>query len=774
MKEVEQAITREGGAEEALRECIAILEFTLDAAQVGDWNLDLIHDTAQRSLRHDQVFGYKEPVPEWGFRKFIEHVHPDDRAEIERTFREAVEQQKPWRFECRVIWPDGSTHWIAAHGRIYRTADGKPTRMLGIVLNITGRKQAEESIRESDERIRLATEATGVGIWEWNVITDKIRWDAQMFRIYGLAPTKDGFVSYAVWRDAVVPEDLRQQEEILRDTIRRCGHGTRQFHIRRYDDKQIRHIQSVETVRTNAQGQAEWVVGTNLDTTERKRAEDALRESEGRLRLFIEHAPAAIAMFDRDMRYLAASRRWKEDYRVEGDILGRSHYDVFPDVPERWKEIHRRGLAGEILSADQDLFERNDGKIHWIKWEVRPWYMGNREVGGILIAAEEVTARVQAQQALRESEERLSALAENIPQLAWMADENGWLFWYNKRWYDYTGMTFEEMQGWGWEKVHHPDHLQRVIASWKPALAEGKPWEDTFPLRGKDGKYRWFLSRAFPIRDTNGKISRWFGTNTDITELRETQEELKEAQKNLQLHASRLEATVAERTAKLQEIIGELEAFSYSLSHDMRAPLRAIQGFTQIALEECGEKAKPFLSKVVSSARRLDRMIQAVLSYTRTSRQEIRIEPVDVDRLLHEIILERPELQPPNAEVRVERSLLPMQGHEGSLTQCLTNLLGNAVKFVPRGVTPRVRIFSEVTGNAVRLWIEDNGIGIEPEAQRRLFEMFYRVNSENEYEGTGIGLAIVRKAIERMGGQVGVESQPGRGSRFWVQLPKVE
>jgi signal transduction histidine kinase len=204
----------------------------------------------------------------------------------------------------------------------------------------------------------------------------------------------------------------------------------------------------------------------------------------------------------------------------------------------------------------------------------------------------------------------------------------------------------------------------------------------------------------------------------------------------------------------------------------MRAPLRAIQSFTQIAIEECGENASPFLDKVISAAVRLDRMIQEVLSYTRISRQEIRNERIDVNRLVLDIISERPELQPPRAEVIVKTPLLPMRGHHASLTQCLTNLLGNAVKFVPRDVKPRVVISTEHREEWVRLWIEDNGIGIEPHTRSKIFEMFYRDHSDKEYEGTGIGLAIVRKAVERMGGTVGVESEPGRGSRFWVQLPK--
>ena len=160
-----------------------------------------------------------------------------------------------------------------------------------------------------------------------------------------------------------------------------------------------------------------------------------------------------------------------------------------------------------------------------------------------------------------------------------------------------------------------------------------------------------------------------------------------------------------------------------------------------------------------------------MLAITRLSRQELKFETVNVEKQIRDIIHERPEFQPPKAEIRIESPLCPMRAHEASLTQCLTNLLGNAVKFVAPGVKPQVRIWSAPAGEQVRLWIEDNGIGIESAAQPRVFEMFHRLHNEREYEGTGLGLAIVRKAMERMGGQTGVESEPGRGSRFWLQLP---
>jgi two-component system sensor histidine kinase/response regulator len=362
-------------------------------------------------------------------------------------------------------------------------------------------------------------------------------------------------------------------------------------------------------------------------------------------------------MFDREMRYLHVSRRWRTDYGLgDLDLRRVSHYQVFPDVPERWKEAHRRGLAGEVLRGEQDRFDRADGSVQWIRWEIRPWYGRTGDIGGIVIltediterhsaeealrekehllsesqriahlgswtydltdpagsivwseelyrvygvspetfrptvesvlnlivpedrpamrrwiaacaagekpgdleyriirpdgairfangrgelqcdaegrpvqmagSAQDITDRKRAEDALRESEERFQAMANGIPQLAWMAEADGTIFWYNQRWYDYTGTTFEQMQGWAWQTVHDPGVLPKALERWKGAIATGQPFEMEFPLRGADGTFRAFLTRVMPLKDSEGRVVRWFGTNTDIAELKQAQERL--------------------------------------------------------------------------------------------------------------------------------------------------------------------------------------------------------------------------------------------------------
>jgi len=239
---------------------------------------------------------------------------------------------------------------------------------------------------------------------------------------------------------------------------------------------------------------------------------------------------------------------------------------------------------------------------------------------------------------------------------------------------------------------------------------------------------------------------------------------------------ARLDALVTQRTAELQEMVNELEHFSYTITHDLRAPLRAMHGFAGMLADECqgklDEQSQEYLRRIMTAAQRMDRLITDALAYSKTVREELALAPTEPVRLLRGMIDSYPAFQPPHAEILIDGEIPPVLANEAALTQCFSNLLGNAVKFVERPKTPRVCVRAEMANGFVRLWFEDNGIGIPTEMQSRVFLMFQRASKA--FEGTGIGLALVRKVTERMGGRVGVQSEPGQGSRFWVELQAAE
>jgi len=308
-------------------------------------------------------------------------------------------------------------------------------------------------------------------------------------------------------------------------------------------------------------------------------------------------------------------------------------------------------------------------------------------------------------------------------------------------------------------------------------------WEWT----GPDGRN--YDIYDFPFTDADGS-ELIMEVGLDVTDVKRAEAALKEANERLEQRVAertaalceakeqlaraneQLERKVQERTAKLQELVGDLEHFSYTLIHDMRAPLRAMRGFAQLMMESCApcdkEQPKLFLERIITSSERMDWLITDALNFTKAVRQELPLEPVDAAQLLRGMLDSYPELQPSRAHIKITGDIPLVMGNQAGLTQCFSNLLGNAVKFVTPGQLPEVSIRAERRGASVRLWFEDRGIGIPPEALDRVFDMFHRAHKD--YQGTGIGLALVRKVTQRMGGRVGVESEVGKGSKFWIEL----
>jgi PAS domain S-box-containing protein len=466
---------------------------------------------------------------------------------------------------------------------------------------------------------------------------------------------------------------------------------------------------------------------------------------------------------------------------------------ILPEDRDRVRVIVDRSYRSKEPFEVTHRIRRPDGTVRTLRarGRVEPGPSGDtlRAYGTTQDVTEELEFEERSRAlALRESRARelaraaeLEAVMESVPAAIWITrDREARTIVGNAFSYEILGMSQGEnvskggpggtnaydayVDGRKLDAAELP--IQRAAATGRPVLGHEQE------IRRADGKSRWIYGNAVPIFGDDGRVSQVVAAFVDVTERKRAEEKIRE------LNAD-LERRVHERTRGLEEAIHELEAFSYSVAHDLRAPLRAMKGFADLVIEDAGGRLqaqeRDYLARITEAAGRMDALVGSLLAYSRLSRDTLVTNPVQLAALVGDVLRQMTsELQERNARLVVEAGIPDVLGHAPSLNQAVTNLVSNAVKFVPPGVAPQVRIAAQTRTGFVRLWVEDNGIGIAPEHQERIFHVFEKLHRPEVYPGTGIGLATVKRAIEKMGGQVGVESKPGQGSRFWLELPQAE
>jgi len=428
---------------------------------------------------------------------------------------------------------------------------------------------------------------------------------------------------------------------------------------------------------------------------------------------------------------------------------------LHPEDRDRFAEALRRTLtAGAPFRFTGRIRRRGDGELRWIEFTGSQQQARPAEPIAIVGTAQDITDRLAAETALRENEARLRQLANTIPNLAWMADPDGWITWYNDRWYDYTGTTPEDMRGWGWQSVHDPAMLPHVMERWTESIRTGQPFEMTFPLRGKDGVFRPFFTRVAPLRDASGAIVQWFGTNTDVSPLKAAEQELREADRRK-------------------------DEFIATLAHELRNPLAPIRTAAELLRRLATDepqvaRASQIIARQVSH---MSGLLSDLLDVSRITRGLLTIERerVNVASVVAAALEQvRPLVEAKRHEVTVDQedAAIEVAASQLRLTQVVANLLDNAAKYSDPGA--RIRVEVRTVGARVRIAVSDNGQGIAADLLPRVFEPFTQAQrgSQRSQGGLGLGLAVVRGLVELQGGHVSAHSDgPGRGSRFEIELP---
>jgi PAS domain S-box-containing protein len=391
-------------------------------------------------------------------------------------------------------------------------------------------------------------------------------------------------------------------------------------------------------------------------------------------------------------------------------------------------------------------------------------------IGAFLNITERKHAEMELQQSLKDLADFKFALDSS--SIVAITDTQGTITYVNDKFCELSQYSREELIGQTHRIVNSGYHPKEFFRQLWTTISKGEVWQGEIRNRAKDGSLYWVATTIVPFLDATGKPYQYIAVRSDITNRKLAEAEL------LQLNST-LEQRVEERTAQLREANKDLEAFSYTVAHDLRAPLRGIQGFSQALVEDYGEQldelAQEYIHYIVEGTERMNQLISDLLAYSRLNREQIQPKPIPLTQIVAEAQAQvAADLTATQAQITVTPDLPSILGQRTILLQMVANLLSNAVKFVAPGIQPQIRVWAQTQDNWVRLWVEDNGIGIQPEHQQKIFGVFERLHGPEAYPGTGIGLAIVRKGAERLGGRVGVESAPNQGSRFWIELPELK
>ncbi|KIL03372.1 PAS domain-containing protein [Stutzerimonas stutzeri] len=716
------------------------------------------------------------------------------------------------------------------------------------------------ALREAEQRISLANEIASIGVWEYNETRRSLHWDNQLKALANMQPD-DPTPSAVDVLQRVHPEDRGELLNALRRALQGLDGG--EFHVdyRILDPRSDDYIWLTNRGRRvlDANGEVR-ILGTSREVTAERNAAEHMRQMNALLeeqineRRLVERRQAALielgdllreehdspTIAEAAVRVIGSTLRidrvlltnldpgglsgtieryWSDGLSAIGNErvyfadFGDLHYDllndelvVIDDVLNDARTAPRAALFAERRIASLvcvPLFEQGQLAAALMLLEEAPRHWQDDEIAFIREVADRAwTAdeRMRAERALRESEEQFRTLADNMSQFAWMADPSGRIYWYNKRWYDYTGTTFEAMRALGWATVHHPEHRERVTGSLKRAFAIGSIWEETFPLRGKDGRYRWFLSRALPIRDDYGQVTHWFGTSTDVTAQVAAEEALRElndslerrviertrelAQINNRLHiemAERERAEEALRHAQKMEAIGQLTG---GLAHDFNNMLTGVLGALDLIQRRVesgrfGELGR-YLDAAMTSANRAAALTHRLLAFAR--RQSLDPRPVDVNQLVAsmEDMLRRTIGEHIRLDSALQEPLWQAYTDAHQLENALLNLVINSRDAMPDGghlniATRNVQVQpgepdSPEAGDYVLLSVADTGSGMSAEVIAKAFDPFFTTKPIGQ--GTGLGLSMVYGFAKQTGGHVHIDSTPGEGTLISLYLPR--
>lgn len=735
----------------ALKRSEQLLERASQAARIGFWELDFINQDVFWSKVTREIHEVEDgfiPNFENGVN-FYEEGESRDR--ISEVVDRAIENGEPFDEELRIISATNRPKWIRAIGIPELDRDGSCRRLYGLFQDIDIQVSSRLAIRSERELYRQVIEGAQLGAWELNFDNEEILVNRKLAEIIDYDLEELRRLGYSQWFDLIHAND----RPIFDQKLEACLKGEAlelnlELRLKRRKGQYIWTAVNAKVFSPTGFFKTKRLVGTVHDISSLKAKGEVLKT-------FISSNPMAMAMFDTKMRYISCSDKWYSDYSIQDDnIIGKSHYEVFPDLSHEWKTFHRKCLQGEIFKAEEDSFEPVPGHKVWLRWEIRPWYEDHDKVGGMIMFTENITDRKLTEKQLLLSEATFRGNFENAAiGMAVIAKDGSWIE-VNEKVCEITGYTKEELSQLSFQDITHPDDLSLDL-DLVQELLDGKRRHYQLEKRyiRKNGEIAYVLLGASVIRDDQGNFVHFVSQIVDISKRKKAEFKSKEL----------LDATIDQND--------RLNSFAHIVSHNLRTHSSGISKLLELLKED--PRSMEVIELALQASLRLNETIEDLNKVVEIQGEtSSSFGPISLETAIHEA---KSTLQfdiQSFAEVKTQLNhQVSLRGLQVYLDSIMFNLISNGIKYRHPNRKAQIEISDALDGKWYAIKVKDNGLGIDLDRHReRLFGM-YNTFHEND-NARGLGLYLMKHQIDIMNGKVEVESELGVGSTFTVYLPYEE